>query len=852
MIVQLRCNSLLNRVLVNWSKFIALLLMVGSLPSIQPLFAAPPKSRVITEYSLTSANDYPQRDPKSWRLLGSPDGGKTWVTLDARTNEFFSKRLETKGYNVKHHPPYSCFRLEIDSVADPLTANSMQIGEIRVKGFLDGQLADLTPNRGDVITVEGDNAPVETRRHAFDSNPESKWLDFALDHPSTRSSWIQWEYDVASGSAVDFMEILSKVSDLHRTARKVPQAPYRLDLKAQVRWIDPASNLVVIEDVSGAALIQLDSSIPDCTPGRILALQADALIQKQNGTIRLQPVPLVNNDGLHSLELKAGSTFLAPGDYPISVHWFNRLSSGELNVDWECPGITREAIPSAILFHRADANTNSSLLHGLNFRAYEGVWDHERMPDFQRATPVKTGIASNFDIGIATRQENVAAQFEGYIRIQTPGLYTFFTESDDGSQLFLGTPEFKMALLGSTNLIPLRDFSLGQVLLRREEFRWSRTEGVITFLGEAGSGNTIYLNSEADRIRVYLGGPSIKLPQYLNNARIRATGICLPTYANDRQRIAGGIIVPGVVQLEVLQLAPQQWERYPVTAVRDVLSLSTNGVPVHLKGHLTHSENLGFVLEDASGQVRIEGLKPTTLVGSSEIIGLVKVDGPKRSIIIPALKQTPVQDDDLGEQLPVLTAIEQVQALSRAEAERAYPVKVRGVVTSYWPDSLNGVIQDSTRGVFVPNLSIGSQPVEIGDYLEIEGTTDPGGFAPYVQANRITRLGSALLPEPARPTYDELMNGSMDMQYVELRGVVTSTNEDGVTLLMRGGRIRLVLDGDLPDNLERFENALVRIRAPLSASWNPFTRRVISGEVTLHNPVLASKRNRQRKFSMCP
>lgn len=48
--------------------------------------------RVLTSYSLTSANDVPARDPQSWELAGSLNG-TDWTTLDRRSNEPLARAL---------------------------------------------------------------------------------------------------------------------------------------------------------------------------------------------------------------------------------------------------------------------------------------------------------------------------------------------------------------------------------------------------------------------------------------------------------------------------------------------------------------------------------------------------------------------------------------------------------------------------------------------------------------------------------------------------------------------------------------------------------------------------------------
>src|ERR1700760_1079024 len=49
-----------------------------------PVFSPAQTNRLVCGYALTSANDFPQRDPMDWRLLASRDGGRTWTTLDTR------------------------------------------------------------------------------------------------------------------------------------------------------------------------------------------------------------------------------------------------------------------------------------------------------------------------------------------------------------------------------------------------------------------------------------------------------------------------------------------------------------------------------------------------------------------------------------------------------------------------------------------------------------------------------------------------------------------------------------------------------------------------------------------------
>jgi hypothetical protein len=78
-------------------------------------------------YALTSANDVPGRDPKSWMLQGSTDGA-TWKQLDSRTGQTFTARFQKKSYTIATPGSYGYYRLNITAAADP-ALNKLQLAE---------------------------------------------------------------------------------------------------------------------------------------------------------------------------------------------------------------------------------------------------------------------------------------------------------------------------------------------------------------------------------------------------------------------------------------------------------------------------------------------------------------------------------------------------------------------------------------------------------------------------------------------------------------------------------------------------------------------------------------------------
>ncbi|HEX7902465.1 MAG TPA: T9SS type A sorting domain-containing protein [Chitinophagaceae bacterium] len=67
---------------------------------------------IVVRYTITSANDVPNRDPRDWNLQGS-NNGSSWTTLDTRTGQTFASRFLTKSYSFTNTASYIYYRLNI-------------------------------------------------------------------------------------------------------------------------------------------------------------------------------------------------------------------------------------------------------------------------------------------------------------------------------------------------------------------------------------------------------------------------------------------------------------------------------------------------------------------------------------------------------------------------------------------------------------------------------------------------------------------------------------------------------------------------------------------------------------------
>lgn len=272
-------------------------------------------------------------------------------------------------------------------------------------------------------------------------------------------------------------------------------------------------------------------------------------------------------------------------------------------------------------------------------------------------------------------------------------------------------------------------------------------------------------------------------------------------------------------------------------------------------------ERMVIDLETGTGRMRVEitdgsGLSAATLLNrrirvtgvcqktaapdGEEVAGTLLASDARNLQIIDTARE--VLEDRGTTNLPELTTVGEVHRLKREEAGRKYPVRLRGVVTAVLPEHQAFTIQDSARGLYVEDHSNSRSIIpQLGEFLEVEGTTDPSRFAPIVYAQRVRSLGAGRLPEPVRPTWDQLMNGSLDAQYVEMQGIVTAVQPHGFTLFTEGGVITVTLRGSGMDEaqLHTYEDALVRVRGCLFASWDYLTHQVRMGDIIINNAEIA-------------
>ncbi len=146
------------------------------------------KPTLLKSYSLTSANDAPERDPIAWTVEGSKDGEK-WQTVDQRKDQApAEKRLQSRSFSLKKPAEFRYYRIRFSARPE---ASHFQLGDIELAGLSADQAGQDVSRHRRVLNLQTAVHSTtwtqdghEFKREAIASHPAGivAWK-FSTDHP---------------------------------------------------------------------------------------------------------------------------------------------------------------------------------------------------------------------------------------------------------------------------------------------------------------------------------------------------------------------------------------------------------------------------------------------------------------------------------------------------------------------------------------------------------------------------------------------------------------------------------------------------------------------------------------------
>ena len=286
------------------------------------------------------------------------------------------------------------------------------------------EVAGYTRPDDQVVKVEADQTTTTSGLYVLQQPAAALILsEFMADNDTTGTDH---EFLDEDGEESDWIEIYNP------TAETVSLLGYALE-DDNNRWVFPDVSMD-----SGAFLVVFASGKDRRTPG--FELHTNFALSR--GGERLV---LVGPDG--STVVDAYDPYpaqLSNISYGVSQFAMRLIKEGDAityrvptaadaGPDWTSPAFDDSAWADGQV---AIGFTTSGGGSGLHYEYFKGNWDW--LPDFDALTPAAEGACSNFDITLRDQNDYFAFRFTGFVTVPTDGEYTFYTTSDDGSQLWIG------------------------------------------------------------------------------------------------------------------------------------------------------------------------------------------------------------------------------------------------------------------------------------------------------------------------------------------------------------------------------------------------------------------------------
>lgn len=151
---------------------------------------------------------------------------------------------------------------------------------------------------------------------------------------------------------------------------------------------------------------------------------------------------VIDHDGLHGMSEKVGTKHLKAGVHAIEIEYFERTGGAGLSLQYAGPSFAKKLVPNDVLSHSKHLVSPNN--PGLIARYYNANSSLSKIPymdpdhpdvkrieaqlAFSNTNEPWTGLGQEF-------KDTFSASYDGFIKIETAGKYTFYLRSDDGTKL---------------------------------------------------------------------------------------------------------------------------------------------------------------------------------------------------------------------------------------------------------------------------------------------------------------------------------------------------------------------------------------------------------------------------------
>jgi signal transduction histidine kinase len=336
--------------------------------------------------------------------------------------------------------------------------------------------------------------------------------------------------------------------------------------------------------------------------------------------------------------------------------------------------------------------------------------------------------------------------------------------------------------------VPYRGIHLEPSQLTDPHFEYASVEfkATVRSAGVEGTGRMqLLLQYGPERIKttvVTFAGTDI---ESLVDAEVHVTGVLDTDY--DVNGVAGEIRLSmmDMSQLTVIRAAPSS-DRVPETNVQRILARKNPSTHrVRLVGSIKENASTA-IFTDPSGSIPVDFAEGQSPLSGKELELLGFVDASQGTMKIVDASASELTPEGSGLKT-VFTNVHSIRKLGRRKAARHYPVRLSRVyVTYYDPVQVLMFVQDATGGIYVDTTRLRDLQIKPGDLVDLDGVTDPGGFAPEIVIKKAPKIvGQGTPPRPAQVSLEEILIGTQDSNWVEVEGMVQSLDMEDDQAIIR-------------------------------------------------------------------
>ena len=353
--------------------------------------------------------------------------------------------------------------------------------------------------------------------------------------------------------------------------------------------------------------------------------------------------------------------------------------------------------------------------------------------------------------------------------------------------------------------------------------RSAEVVGTVRFVSQNAAGAVLELGEANERINVFCGWTNAAPFRRYLHLRLRARGVCEGILNEQSTVVAGRLWTPDSESVSLAEPTDTEWNAFPVTPIARLHpALGPFPDVIRVRGTVAESDSgQGLILSEDYRTLHVQlGIQQKLPPGGQvEALGFLGWREQAPVLLQASIRSVAATNADPQAGQVLLTHVEQILRLPPNEQELTYDARIRGVVTSP-----SGYVNDDTGGIFVERLeAMAGRP---GDFVEVFGHAGSGqtfgtkSYSPVILADGIRVLGRGRWPEPKTFSWNYLMTGQPDGQWIEVTGIGRSANTNVLTLSVEGGQLQASVPDAKPEDMNHWIDASLRIRGVYRAAFN--------------------------------